>query len=156
MLRRVGNEDALYVSCRNALGSLLKSIGVSTPGMTYSETVNDLFVIQDIFPLVSELADRLSNDLTSSMESLTSVGALVADVRDFSTFLFHLRTAVTEQVGFKGPISVSLSGRGYRHPLYREEIDLHHIFIDFMKKMDSCLRKMEGSLASKGKWEGGR
>lgn len=155
LLRRVGQEDPLYISCRNALGSLLESIGISTPELTYSENVNELFVVQEIFPFVSELANRLSRDLVSSMESLTSVGPSVVDVRDFATFMLHLRTAITGQVGFKGPISVSLNGRDYRHPLYGEEIEfLHHIFIDLLKKMDQCLHYMEECLAGKGKGEG--
>ncbi|KAH7545306.1 hypothetical protein FEM48_Zijuj01G0079600 [Ziziphus jujuba var. spinosa] len=148
LLRRVGYEDPLYIACRNALGSLLESIGISTPGLTYSENVNELFVVQEIFPFVSELANRLSRDLVSSMESPTSVGSLEVDVRDFATFMLHLRTAITEQVGFKGPISVSMSGRGYRHPLYGEEIEyLHHVFRDLLSKMDQCLSYMEKCLA---------
>ncbi|KAG7963099.1 hypothetical protein I3843_09G101500 [Carya illinoinensis] len=137
LLRRAAQEDPLYLSCRSALGSLLESIGSS-------KNSKRVILMQEIFPFVSELATTLSRDLVLTMVSPTSGGPLLTDVRDFAAFLVLLRTEITEQVGFQGPISVSLDGEGYKHPLYGEEIEfLHLLFIDLLKRMGECLDKME-------------
>ncbi|XP_059437048.1 E3 ubiquitin-protein ligase UPL5-like [Corylus avellana] len=148
LLRRAANEDPLYLSCRSTLGSLLESIG--SP-----ESSKGVIVMQEIFPFVSELASRLSKDLGLSMESPTGVGPQLGDVRDFAAFLLPLRTAITEQVGFRGPNPVSVGGTEPKHPLYGEEIEfLHLLFIDLLKRMGECLHKMEECLAVKHKGEG--
>ncbi|KAG6691710.1 E3 ubiquitin-protein ligase UPL5-like isoform X1 [Carya illinoinensis] len=142
LLRRAAIEDPLYLSCRSTLGSLL-------------ENSKKVIVMQEIFPFVSELGNSLSKDLVSSMESPTSVGPLLGDVRDLAAFLLLLRTEITEQVGFQGPIPVTLDGKGYKHPLYGKEIEfLHLLFIDLLKRMGECLHKMEQCLAVKHKGEG--
>ncbi|XP_024017830.1 E3 ubiquitin-protein ligase UPL5 [Morus notabilis] len=156
LLRRVGYEDPLYVSCRNALGSLLESVASSNSshGSALPDNVKELIGVQEIFPFVSELSERLSRDLVSSVES-TGVGPLLSDVRDFSAFLLPLNKAITQQVGSRGRISVLLDGRGYKHPLYGEEIEfLHRIFRQLLCRMDQCLLKMEDHLAGKGKGDG--
>ncbi|KAJ9185129.1 hypothetical protein P3X46_004791 [Hevea brasiliensis] len=157
LLRKVAHDDPLYLSCRSTLGSLLETMGVSRGLSKYGggEDVKGLIVIQDIFPFVNELANRLSRDLVSSMESATSGGPAPSDVRDFSAFLLPLQTTITEQVGFQGPISMPLNKRGFSHPLYVEEIEqLHVIFSDLLIKMDNCLTKMEGCLPLKPNGEG--
>ncbi|KAG6632954.1 hypothetical protein CIPAW_12G015000 [Carya illinoinensis] len=137
LLRRAAQEDPLYLSCRSTLGSLLESIGSS-------KNSKRVILMQEIFPFVSELATTLSRDLVLTMVSPTSGGPLLTDVRDFAAFLVLLRTEIKEQIGFQGPISVSLDGEGYKHPLYGEEIEfLHLLFIDLLKRMGDCLDKME-------------
>lgn len=146
LLRRVGYEDPLYVSCRNALGSLLENVATSNShGSALPDNVKELIGVQEIFPFVSELSKRLSRDLVSSMELTGCVGPLGTDVRDFAAFLLPLCKAITEQVAFK-------DGTGYKHPLYGEEIEfLHRIFLDLLYRMDQCLHKMEDHLTGKGK-----
>ncbi|KAM1033624.1 hypothetical protein ACFX2I_037027 [Malus domestica] len=150
-LRRLGEEDPLYVLCRGSLGSLLESDGNSQD----SEPVEGLIGgLKDISPFVRELSSILSRDLVVSMDLPASGRPLSDDVRDFRAFLLPLRTAVADQVCFKGSISATLKGRTFRHPLYGEEIKLlHDIYADLLNKMDECLGKMgkvEGDFAHSG------
>ncbi|KAL5583284.1 hypothetical protein UlMin_015726 [Ulmus minor] len=155
MLRRVGYDDPLYVSCRSALAYLLENLGISNHEPVYSEHVNDLIGLHEIFPFVTELVERLSRDLRLSMESPTSGGPLLTDVHDFTAFSLPLRKALTYQVGLRVPIATSSSGMDCKHPLYGERIEfLHYIFSDMLGTMDKCLLKMEESLVGKGKWDG--
>ncbi|KAM1456297.1 hypothetical protein ACFX1R_006408 [Malus domestica] len=151
-LRRLGEEDPLYLLCRGSLGSLLESDGNSQD----SEPVEGLIGgLKEISPFVRELSRVLSRDLVVSMDLPASGRPSSDDVRDFRAFLLPLRTAVASQVCFKSCIPASLKGGTFRHPLYGEEIELlHAIYADLLKKMDECLGKMEESLAGKGRVEG--
>ncbi|KAB2600905.1 E3 ubiquitin-protein ligase UPL5-like [Pyrus ussuriensis x Pyrus communis] len=151
-LRRLGEEDPLYLLCRGSLGSLLESDGNSQD----SEPVEGLIGgLKEISPFVRELSRILSRDLVVSMDLPASGRPLSDDVRDFRAFLLPLRTAVASQVCFKSSNPASLKGGTFRHPLYGEEIELlHFIYADLLKKMKKCLGKMEESLAGKGKVEG--
>ncbi|CAB4275653.1 unnamed protein product [Prunus armeniaca] len=151
-LRRLGQEDPLYLLCRSALGSLLENVG----NLQDSESVEGLIGgLKEISPFVSELATILSRDLLLSMEFPTCGRPMSDDVSDFKAFLLPLRTAVEQQVRFKGPISASLKGKACKHPLYGEEIELLRVIqADLLLKMDECLGKMGESLAGKGKGEG--
>lgn len=158
LLRKVANDDPLYLCCRSTLGSLLENAGGLRGSSKYGggEDVKGLIVMEEIFPFVSELASRLSKDLILSMESPLSVRPLLGDdVRDFSAFLLPLHNAISEQVGFQGPISMPLDKRGFSHLLYAEEIEqLHVIFYDLLEKMEKCLVKMQDSLPSRPNGEG--
>ncbi|KAM1005272.1 hypothetical protein ACFX2C_005377 [Malus domestica] len=151
-LRRLGEEDPLYLLCRGSLGSLLESDGNSQD----SEPVEGLIGgLKEISPFVRELSRVLSRDLVVSMDLPASGRPSSDDVRDFRAFLLPLRTAVASQVCFKSSIPASLKVGTFRHPLYGEEIELlHAIYADLLKKMDECLGKMEESLAGKGRVEG--
>uniref|UniRef100_A0A5B7A4B3 HECT-type E3 ubiquitin transferase n=1 Tax=Davidia involucrata TaxID=16924 RepID=A0A5B7A4B3_DAVIN len=151
LLGRVSHDDPLYSLCRSSLGSMVEYIGIGR-GSKNSDSNKALIAVQEIFPFVSELAARLSNDLVSTMESPTSVGPLLTDVCDFMAFLLPLRTAIMEQVGLGGLISMPFNEGGYNLPCYGEEVKfLHGIFVDLMGKMEQCLLKMEGCLAVKEK-----
>ncbi|KAJ0082156.1 hypothetical protein Patl1_09785 [Pistacia atlantica] len=162
LLRKFTPEDTLYLACRSTLGSLLENFGGSLwekigvlRATKYGDDVKGLVVIQDIFPFVSELAGRLSRDLTSSMEMVLSVGPLVSDVRDFTAFLVPLRKAILGQVGITCPIAVPLPKRGYNHPSHGDEIEyLHGIFRDLLMRMDKCLGKVEERLNVRGSGDG--
>ncbi|XP_057960742.1 E3 ubiquitin-protein ligase UPL5 isoform X2 [Malania oleifera] len=162
LLGTSGNDDPLYLLCRSTLGSLVESVGISRVGTKYSDrskgtcSGSGLIVFREILPFVRELANRLLRDLASSMDSTTSFGPLVADVRDFAAFLLPLRGAIVEQVGFLGrPVSLPLHESAYEHPCYGEEVEfLHVIFSDLLKKMDQCLKKMEDYLRIKKAGEG--
>ncbi|GFY99348.1 hypothetical protein Acr_13g0007490 [Actinidia rufa] len=79
---------------------------------------------------------RLSNGLLSSMDLPTSLGPSPSDVRDFSAFLFFVRTAITEQD--------STDAKEF----------LCVIFTDLLEKMEQCLEKMEEFLVVKEDKEG--
>ncbi|XVE51003.1 hypothetical protein DITRI_Ditri02bG0003300 [Diplodiscus trichospermus] len=148
LFRKAVKEDSLYASCRSTLGVLLGSVGTSRVLML--QEVKGFIVLQEIFPFVSELADKLSKDL----DSTTGMGPLPSDVRDFSAFLNPLRSAIFEQV-FQIPISVDWQKKGYNHLPCGEEIDcLHAIFNDLLDRMEKCLIRMEESFAEGESTEG--
>lgn len=153
LLRKIADDDPLYICCRGALGSLLENAGTSRPKYCYGvggEDVKGLIFMQEIFPFVAELASRLSKDLVSSLESPVNVGPPLRDVRDFSAFLLPLHASITDLVGCQGPFSMPFGQSDFSHPLYEEEIrQLYAIFNDLLDKMDKCLEKMEDSLPSK-------
>ncbi|CAL5344397.1 unnamed protein product [Camellia sinensis] len=154
LLGRAAHDDPLYSLCRSSLGSMVEYIGTGL-GSKSSDNSKALIVVQEVFQFVRELAARLSNDLVLSIESPTNVGPLSSDVRDFTAFLHPLRTAIMEQVGFGGPISMPFSEGDHNLPFYDEEIKfLYGIFTDLLGKMEQCLQKMEECLATKEKREG--
>ncbi|PPS11552.1 hypothetical protein GOBAR_AA09071 [Gossypium barbadense] len=153
LLRKVVNEDSLYEACRSALGMLLESVGTSR-GLMLPE-VKGLIVIQDIFPFVSELADKISKNLESSVDSTSSGEPLSSDVRDFTAFLNPLRSTILERVAFRIPISVKWKKKDNRNPPYGEAVEfLHTIFNDLLGKMENCLIRVEENLTATGSSEG--
>ncbi|XWS15484.1 hypothetical protein CRYUN_Cryun34aG0004500 [Craigia yunnanensis] len=141
LLRKVVNEDSLYVSCRSTLGVLLES-AVTSRGLTLPEDKGS-FVMQETFPFVSELADKLSKDLDYTVDSATSGGPLSSDVKDFTAFLNPLRSAILEQK------------KDYNHPASGKEIEfLHDIFHNLLDKMEKCLIRVEESFAARESSEG--
>ncbi|GKV18732.1 hypothetical protein SLEP1_g29072 [Rubroshorea leprosula] len=155
LLRKVVNEDKdkdkdkdnLYKFCRSTLGFLLESADSSTRGLKHGEQGEGLLVIQEIFPFVSELADRLCQDMKSSIGSAAGTGSGTGpssnDVRDFSSFLSPLRTAIN-RAGFQAPKAIQSQKRGC------EELDhLHAIFNNLMNNIDDCLARVEECLAVK-------
>ncbi|XP_028095630.1 E3 ubiquitin-protein ligase UPL5-like [Camellia sinensis] len=117
LLGRAVHDDPLYSLCRSSLGSMVEYIG-SGLGSKSSDNSKALVVVQEVFQFVRDLAARLSNDLVLSIESPTNVGPLSSDVRDFTAFLHPLRTAIMEQVGFGGPISMPFSEGDHNLPFY--------------------------------------
>ncbi|KHG17189.1 E3 ubiquitin-protein ligase UPL5 -like protein [Gossypium arboreum] len=153
LLRKVVSEDSLYEACRSALGMLLESVGTSR-GLMLPE-VKGLIVIQDIFPFVSELADKISKNLESSVDSTSSGEPLSSDVRDFTAFLNPLRSTILERVAFRIPISVKWKKKDNSNPPYGEAVEfLHTIFNDLLGKMENCLIRVEENLAATGSSEG--
>ncbi|GLT80180.1 hypothetical protein SLA2020_516330 [Shorea laevis] len=157
LLRKVVNEDKdkdnLYKFCRSTLGFLLESADNSTRGLKHGEQGEGLLVIQEIFPFVSELADRLSEDMKSSIGSAAGMaigaGPSSNDVRDFSSFLSLLRTAIN-QAGFQVPMATQSQKRGCGDSVYVKEIDcLRDIFNNLMNNIDDCLARVEECLAVK-------
>ncbi|XP_024443406.1 E3 ubiquitin-protein ligase UPL5 isoform X2 [Populus trichocarpa] len=144
LLRKVGSDDPLYVVCRSCLGSLLEN-GRGTCGWRYhGEEEGKGAVVQEIFPFVSELGSKLFKDLMGSV--VESMGPSEADVKDFSAFLIPLHSVISEQRGFRSPISMPLNKLAFHCPLYAKEIEqLHVIFIDLLNIMEKCLGKMQDS-----------
>ncbi|KAF5742119.1 E3 ubiquitin-protein ligase UPL5 [Tripterygium wilfordii] len=183
LLRQVGCEDPLYLHCRNTLASLLTKTAVWNGLLIYKGDKEDkedrgdrgdirpVIVIQDLFPFVSELANRLSKDLAISMEIPASKGPLLNeskgpspneskgpssnDVRDLVAFLPPIRRAIVEQAGSNCPISMPLNKIGLSHPWQGKKIGLLYvIFVDLLFRMDNCLEKMEDRLRLNANAEG--
>ncbi|KAM3749161.1 hypothetical protein ACB098_05G161600 [Castanea mollissima] len=152
LLRRAGDEDPLYLSCRSTFGMMLESIGPSMKSVRGGGAI----VMEEIFPFISEMASRLCRDLGLSMETPGTAGPLSSDVRDFTAFVLPLRTMIMVLVSFEGLIPVTfVEGEGYKHPVLAQELEfLYLIFIDLLKRMDECLRGMDGNLIVKQKGEG--
>lgn len=148
LLRRLSSDDSLYLSCRSSLGSMLELIKVSWIS-EHSESVKRAISIQEIFPFVRELAERLSKDLELSLISAASVGTW-SDVLDFTMFLRPLRTAISGHKGFKHPISLPLKKKHHDVLMCTEEVELlYPIYEEMLNKMDKCLSGMEERLSAK-------
>ncbi|XP_011002221.1 PREDICTED: E3 ubiquitin-protein ligase UPL5-like isoform X2 [Populus euphratica] len=153
LLRKVGSDDPLYVVCRSCLGSLLENGGGTCGWRYHGGEKGKGVVMQEIFPFVSELGSKLFKDLMGSV--VESMGPSEADVKDFSTFLIPLHSVISEQRGFRSPISMPLNKRAFNFPLYAKEIEqLHVILIDLLNIMEKCLGKMQDSLNLKTNGEG--
>ncbi|KAF8414199.1 hypothetical protein HHK36_002199 [Tetracentron sinense] len=141
-------EDPLYILCRNALGSLLETIGVAH-GPRYFDNPKASIVFKEIFPFVTELASKLCMGLLSSMNLSLCTGPSTSDVRDFTAFLVPLRGAIEEQVALEGPISMPLHEGDDKHPCHGGVIGLlHDIFVHLLQKIDQCLKIVEDSLVT--------
>ncbi|XP_077221806.1 ubiquitin protein ligase 5 isoform X2 [Tasmannia lanceolata] len=150
LLNLTAHGHTLYISCRNALATLLESIGVAH-GSRYFDYAKATTVIRDFFPFVSELADDLSVGLERMMASPTSTTMLVADVREFSAFLQPLCSAIEDRIGSEGPIAIPLYEGGNKCNRYEDEVVfLHGHFLELLKKIDQCLKKVEHFLTTKG------
>ncbi|KAF8031841.1 hypothetical protein BT93_D0914 [Corymbia citriodora subsp. variegata] len=147
LLRRIASDDPLYTCCRSSLGSMMEVIKVSWL-LEHPESVKRAISIQEIFPFVSELADRLSKDLELSLISAASVGSW-SDVLDFTMFLRPLRTAISGLKCFKHPISLPLKKKHHNVLMCTEEVELlSQIFEEMLMKMNKCLTGMEERLSA--------
>ncbi|KAL5729757.1 HECT-type E3 ubiquitin transferase [Ranunculus cassubicifolius] len=136
-------DDPLYVSCRNSLGTMLESIG-NVHASKYFEQAKASFIIQEIFPFVSELEGRLSLNLDSDSFCCTAMS--LGEVRNFGAFLHPLRLAIVDQVGGEKHLPIDLEDR---RPCYVLEIGtLHVIFLNLLGKIDECLRRVEDILVA--------
>ncbi|GLU15655.1 hypothetical protein SLE2022_321280 [Rubroshorea leprosula] len=155
LARKVADEDNLYKLCRSTLGFLLESAADGTVGLKREQEGKGLLLIRDIFPFVSELAETLSNDLKSSIESAFPLrmgiprGPTSSDVCDFVSFLTGLCSAI-ESAGFQIPISIESQNKDYDDSVYY----LHAIFNDLLNKMDKCLARVEECLSGQESGDG--
>lgn len=156
LLRKISPSEPLYSSCRSCVGSLLEieTVGVIRISKCKDlDNVERLISVEEIFPFVSELGDRLSSDLVKNVESPVTLAPLQTDVHDFSIFLAHVFAAITELFGYT--ISTPLQKSGPDDPNFSDEIQhLYHIFEGMLRKMDRCLAKMEESLTDKSSVDG--
>ncbi|XP_028768366.1 E3 ubiquitin-protein ligase UPL5 isoform X2 [Neltuma alba] len=152
LLRRAGPEDPLYLSCRSTFGSFLETAIIAYVSENEKDlSEKQLILIEDILPFVREIANRLLRALDMSMESPTSGGPSVVDVRDFTAFLLPLRTRISEPLAFKS-LHSSKSDEKLNKLLLLD--DIHLIFNELLQKMDQCLNKMQEILAAKERDEG--
>nr|GFB16798.1 ribosomal protein L16, mitochondrial [Tanacetum cinerariifolium] len=67
-------------------------------------TITSKIALYDIFPLVDELAYKLSNDLVESVNSV--IGPSETHVRDFKAFVWFLLAALVDPMAFESLIPV--------------------------------------------------
>ncbi|TKY72231.1 E3 ubiquitin-protein ligase UPL5 [Spatholobus suberectus] len=155
-LRRFGCEcdDALYVSCRNTLGFLLGTFGVSYGSGSVKQRVS----LRDVFSFVPELAERLLMGLSNSIRCpSTSLRPSLGEVMDLGVFVNPLRSRIMVQQGLGSFVSDD-GGCDVEEgdQLRAEEVDyLRVMFIRLLSKMDECFRVMAECLAGKeqGGWD---
>ncbi|GMH05251.1 hypothetical protein Nepgr_007091 [Nepenthes gracilis] len=155
LLRSV-DDDLLYVFCRNALGSIVKSVGLVVGGWTMVYNFRHYVAVEDILPYFEEVAKSLAKDLVLSVEANASVGPLLKDVIDFSAFCQPLRSLIWEQVQSAGCIAMPfLKGTSENFLPYGEVVELlFGIYTDLFGRIDECLGKMEESRAVKEQEDG--
>ncbi|KAI3882266.1 hypothetical protein MKW92_003202 [Papaver armeniacum] len=120
LLSKTSQDNPLYISCRNTLGTMLETIQVVHRSRCFNYAEASV-VIQELFPFVSELGRKVIKGLESSVNSpQIAVMSLLGDVRDFNAFLIPLRNAIEDQLG-----------------------SLHVIFLEILEKIDECLKIME-------------
>ncbi|XAR53849.1 Ubiquitin--protein ligase [Bertholletia excelsa] len=152
LLGRVARDDPLYSLCRSSLGSMVENISIGRS--ENSDSSKALISVKEIFPFVTEIAARLSNDLGSSVSSPVTAGPSSIDVCDFTAFLLPLRNAIMEQVASSASISMSFCEGGFDLPCFSEEFQLlHGIYTDLLGKMECCLQNVEDCLGVKDKGE---
>ncbi|KAF5804069.1 putative HECT domain, Ubiquitin-like domain, Ubiquitin-like domain superfamily [Helianthus annuus] len=151
LLRRAAfHDDPLYKLCRTSLASMVHYINLATRNSNASSYNNMAIALPDIFPFMNELATKLSQDLVSSMESVSNSGPSSSDVHDFGAFLQPLRSAI---IGHGTPLPVENS----HNPWYSDEVGcLYTIFLDLLGKVQACLNRVEEHMkVRKEKGDGG-
>lgn len=144
--RAVSQDDSLYNLCRGSLGSIVEGLSIGRSWRKYDYSVRRNFVIsfEDIFPFVTELANKLSEGLNSM-----NFGSSSTDVRDFAKFLKPIKAAIKQLPDFGGVIPVPMM---YNLSCYDDETKLlYMILFDLMKKVRKCLAKIEFDLAMEQK-----
>ncbi|KDP42496.1 hypothetical protein JCGZ_00293 [Jatropha curcas] len=136
-------ENRIYFDCQNTLKGLLEDNHCLNLFKTRTETV------REIFPVVKELADKLCKDMVSSIEAITNIRPLVAEVlQDFKIFSRILHDSIQEQVEHC-PISLPMVAVPC---VYVEEIEsFHDICVQLLTNIDKCLFNMENFLPLGGK-----
>ncbi|XP_047163279.1 LOW QUALITY PROTEIN: E3 ubiquitin-protein ligase UPL5-like [Vigna umbellata] len=149
-----GDHDYLYLKCRNTLGHLLNTIGVSYDSGSVKKRVS----LRNVFSFVPELVDSLLVSLDYSKRCgntiLSITGPSPEEVSDLIIFLAPLRNAIILQ---KKLLGGSVSGDDEKcsvekddDQLLEEEVDyLRLVFIRLLSKMDECFRFIAECLASK-------
>ncbi|MCL7045703.1 hypothetical protein MKW94_020938 [Papaver nudicaule] len=141
LLSKTSQDNPLYISCRNTLGTMLETIQVVHRSRCFNYAEASV-VIQELFPFVSELGRKVIKGLEFSINSPPiAVMSLLGDVRDFNAFLIPLRNAIVDQLGGMGHLPICLDDL---RPCYIVELgSLHVIFLEMLEKIDECLKIME-------------
>ncbi|KAJ0575019.1 putative HECT domain, Ubiquitin-like domain, Ubiquitin-like domain superfamily [Helianthus annuus] len=133
LLRRAAfHDDPLYKLCRTSLASMVHYINLATRNSNASSYNNMAIALPDIFPFMNELATKLSQDLVSSMESVSNSGPSSSDVHDFGAFLQPLRSAII--------------GHGTPLPEVKDEYEeLHEMLIDRSQLLAESFEYISGA-----------
>lgn len=155
-------DDPLYDLCRTSLGSIVEDLRIgrtlmnhnqnntnTTTCTTSSSTSYDkssMISVEDIFPFVTELANKLT-------QGLNIASPTPSDVCDFAAFLRPIKAAIKDLPDFGGIIPVPMV---YTFSCYDDEIKLlFMILFELLEKVRKCLQQMEVDLAMDRKGDGG-
>ncbi|XP_071736848.1 E3 ubiquitin-protein ligase UPL5-like [Rutidosis leptorrhynchoides] len=138
-------RDPLYTFCRSYLASMMECVKLRMNSYTCDATSSiykrAVVTVQDIFPLVNQIATHISRALVLSMESVVNNGPLESDVSDFSLLLRSVRNAIIDHVPFGGTF-VPMK-HDHKLPWYSDEIKyLYTLFLDLLTKLKMCLSKV--------------
>nr|GEW51007.1 E3 ubiquitin-protein ligase UPL5 [Tanacetum cinerariifolium] len=149
--RAATQDDPLYIYCRSNLGSMVEDVifGRCLRNRdTCSNRSSGVITVEDIFPFVRELANKLSEGLGSGNGSPSP-----SDVRDFAAFLRPIRVAIKDLPEYGGYI---LKPMMFNLSRYSDEIKiLYMLFLELMDKIQNCMEKIEGELVREPKTDGG-
>ncbi|OVA01022.1 HECT [Macleaya cordata] len=151
--------EPVYYSCRETLGSLLKSIGFANR-LRYFGTTKSSDLIEDLHPFVCELSFKLMDGLytikTSSSVSTSFRLSFESDIREFTLFSLHLRRAIEEHFRSKGqslPLCLD-DNFDEHHPCYLEQIHRFHCnFHYLLRSIKMCMDRIEYNVKFAGVWE---
>ncbi|PWA83878.1 HECT-like protein [Artemisia annua] len=94
--------------------------------------------LHDLFPFVDELANKLSQGLVSSVDSI--IGPSSTDVHDFETFSRFVIKAIVDPMALETLIPVHYH---CNHPRYNHQLSyLYSLFLDLLEKLQTCLAKV--------------
>ncbi|KAK9051783.1 hypothetical protein SSX86_028411 [Deinandra increscens subsp. villosa] len=141
--RSAAQDDPLYKLCRSSLGSMVEDLRIGR-GSRNPDGFNNrmsMIAVKDIFPFVTELANKLTDGLGINLSS--------NEVRDFAAFLWPVKAAIKDLPDFKGVIPVPMT---YTFSCYDDEIKLlFMILFELMEKMKKCLDKVKAEMAMEEK-----
>ncbi|OVA16085.1 HECT [Macleaya cordata] len=155
------DDEPLYYSCRETLGSLLNSIGFAKI-LRYFSDAEPSYLIEDLYPFVQELKNKLHLGLKLISESsLSTVStcfrlSFESDIREFSLFSLHLRRAIEAHVRSKGQsLPLCLDDNFDKHPCYMEQIQLFYdICYDLQSTILVCMFCMKDRIRdAESVWE---
>ncbi|OVA01023.1 HECT [Macleaya cordata] len=157
---RVDNEH-LYYSCRETLGSLLKSMGSFAKTLRYFDREEASCLIEALYPFVLELSHKVIQGLEligeSSLSTVSTCFRLSfeSDIREFTLFSHHLRKAIEDHVRSKGQsLPLCLEDNFESHPCYLDTIEMFHItFSRLVATIYECMRSMSKYVNADVPWE---
>ncbi|XP_074270165.1 E3 ubiquitin-protein ligase UPL5-like isoform X2 [Silene latifolia] len=146
-------DDVLYAHCRSALGMMLDKVEMVSRPKEYSWMANGeitFISVQDLFPYLNELGQRLLKDLMLSAETSTGSGPSLRDVCDFSAFLQPVLSFIGRELSVI-QASCNFEWQGNANLLGDEAACLFHLFDEMLTLIDKCLGKVGDYLALKRK-----
>ncbi|KAK4759711.1 hypothetical protein SAY87_022842 [Trapa incisa] len=151
LLKGVPRCVSLYSSCRIYLCILLKNIGLPQASSKI-DSVGKLMLVKGILPFIREIAERFVPFNTNSALDLE---VMQSDVDALSVFVSCVYNASKENPRYPDEISLSPPRKlSYFPYLFEATRDIYHIFDNMLLKMEFCLIRLEGQLASNSTWEG--
>ncbi|CAO2823592.1 unnamed protein product [Amaranthus hypochondriacus] len=138
----VSEEDHVYLHSRSSLGSMLKEVKVGSRQEESCEHVGtkgqvNRVAIEDLFPLLMGIGQRLISYLSMRAEPVYSVEFFKQDVRDFSSFLQPVLWF------FSRPVTVEHCRE------YKSQLQL--LFNDLLCNIEICLNDLDVYMVEKSK-----
>lgn len=153
LLRMTAADDnELYLHCRSTLGSMLERVELASEAKEMYNCSNGggntCIAVQDVFPFLKELGQRIVKDLVQSVESNAGSGPSSRDVCDFSAFLQPVLSVIHRRLTVA---TVNHKSKGRATPLFQEVEHLLYLFNELLIWTERCLKNMELCLAMKRK-----